>query len=119
MTQFIPEDERPLPALAGFEASVADSLVDLRSTDTGHGAGFRNGKPLAGECWVVIVQCYLLCSPRGCWRTHQKYEIHRGESKLRGLEILRASKPVDFLHVGSNCSSTKGLALAAPYLQEL
>lgn len=49
MTQFIPEDERPLPALAGFEASVADSLVDFRSTDAGHGASFRNGKPLRGE----------------------------------------------------------------------
>ena len=48
MTQFIPQDERPLSAFASLKAAVRDGLVDLGSADAGHGAGFRNGKPLAG-----------------------------------------------------------------------
>ena len=49
MTQFVPQDERPLPTLASFEIAVADGLVDFGSADTSDRASFRNRKPLAGE----------------------------------------------------------------------
>ena len=47
VTQLIAQDERPLPALAGFEISVGDGLVDFRSADAGHRASFRNRKAFA------------------------------------------------------------------------
>ena len=38
--QVVPQDERALPALSGFEVSIADCFVKFRSADAGHGAGF-------------------------------------------------------------------------------
>ena len=41
MAQFIPQDERPLPALASLEAAFRYGLVDFGSADAGYCARFR------------------------------------------------------------------------------
>lgn len=55
MAQLIAQDERPLPAFAGFEVPVGNGLVEFRSADTGKCASFRNRKPFAlnGRRWLV------------------------------------------------------------------
>ena len=82
MTQFIPQDERPLSTLASLEAAVRYGLVDFGSADTGHRASFRYRKPFALDR-AVVVHSLSFQSVR---------KIRRGQGQLEHID-KRGSHP--------------------------